>query len=218
MWSLIGKQLAIISDARMSGRSDQAIVIERLLTISGEDAVTIDRKNMEPLTLKLPTRLMILSNELPRLTDASGALADRFVALTLTKSFLRREDVELTDKLLTELPGICLWALEGLKRLMTRKRFTVPKSSEQAVDELHDLTSPVKAFIREKCLVRTGLTVGVPELFSAWVEWCKGQGIERPGTQQMFGRDLRAAVPGLGMCQPREDGERIRVYEGIGLG
>ena len=41
---LIGKPLAIISDARLGGRSDQASIAERLLSISGEDAVTIDRK------------------------------------------------------------------------------------------------------------------------------------------------------------------------------
>jgi len=37
LWSLIGKLVAIISDARLSGRTDQAIVTERLLSISGED-------------------------------------------------------------------------------------------------------------------------------------------------------------------------------------
>src|SRR5262249_49916718 len=41
---LIGKQLAIISDARLGARSDQQLIVERLLSISGEDSLTIDRK------------------------------------------------------------------------------------------------------------------------------------------------------------------------------
>lgn len=65
----------------------------------------------------LPARLMILSNELPRFGDASGAIADRFVILRLTQSWLRREDSELTAALLTELPGILNWSLDGLTRL-----------------------------------------------------------------------------------------------------
>src|SRR4029079_19800526 len=69
LWSLIGKQLAIISDARLSGRTDQATVVERLLAISGEDSITIDRKNMAPITQRLTTRIWILTNELPRLSD-----------------------------------------------------------------------------------------------------------------------------------------------------
>ena len=73
LWALVGKPLAIIHDARLGGRSDQAVIVERLLSITGEDALTIDRKMIEPWTGKLPTRLMMLTNELPRLQDSSGA-------------------------------------------------------------------------------------------------------------------------------------------------
>jgi putative DNA primase/helicase len=81
---LIGKPLAIISDARLSARSDQAIIVERLLSISGEDAITIDRKFLPTWTGRLPTRFMLLSNELPRLSDNSGALAKRFIVCSFS--------------------------------------------------------------------------------------------------------------------------------------
>ena len=55
-----------------------------LLSISGEDTLTIDRKYREPWTGRLPTRFMILTNELPRFSDSSGALASRFVMSILT--------------------------------------------------------------------------------------------------------------------------------------
>ncbi|MBN2475850.1 MAG: hypothetical protein JXB62_14660, partial [Pirellulales bacterium] len=83
---LLGKSVAIIPDARLSGRSDRAIVIERLLSISGEDTLTVDRKYRDPVTTKLATRLVLVSNELPRLSDASGALASRLIVLRLTVS------------------------------------------------------------------------------------------------------------------------------------
>lgn len=113
LWSLIGKLLAIISDARLSGRTDQAVITERLLSVSGEDSLTIDRKNLVPLTLKLPTRIMVCTNELPRLSDSSGALANRFLILVLRESFLGREETGLTERLCAELPGILCWALAG---------------------------------------------------------------------------------------------------------
>jgi hypothetical protein len=47
--------LAIVSDARFSG-DKISTVVERLLCISGEDQLTIDRKNVSSVTLKLPTR------------------------------------------------------------------------------------------------------------------------------------------------------------------
>src|SRR5262249_17581739 len=113
---LLNKSVAVIADARLSGRTDGAIVTERLLSISVEDALTIDRKHLSSVTVKLPTRFVILTNELPRLGDASGALAGRFIVLRLTRSWYGQEDHRLTDRLLGELPGILLWAVEGWKR------------------------------------------------------------------------------------------------------
>ena len=91
--SLIGKQVAIISDARLGGRADQHAIAERLLSISGEDTITVDRKYREAWTARLQIRFLILSNELPRLADASGALGGRFIVLVLIHSFYGREDL-----------------------------------------------------------------------------------------------------------------------------
>ena len=98
---LIGKPLGLISDARLSGR-DSKVVVERLLSVSGEDSLTIDRKFKGPWTGRLPTRFLVLTNELPRLTDSSGALASRFVVFVLRNSFYGTENPGLTDELLTE--------------------------------------------------------------------------------------------------------------------
>ena len=82
---LIGKTVGMVSDARMSNRADTATIVERLLSISGEDAQTIDRKHLSQVTVKLPTRFILATNEMPRLNDASGALAGRFVVLPHTE-------------------------------------------------------------------------------------------------------------------------------------
>jgi putative DNA primase/helicase len=132
---LIGKTVAIVSDARFSG-DNVATVVERLLCISGEDTLTVDRKHIGSVTMKLPTRFMFLSNELPRLNDASGALAGRFLILRLTQSFFGREDPHLTAKLLTELPAILNWAIDGWQRLHDRGHFLVPRSSADAMVDL----------------------------------------------------------------------------------
>jgi putative DNA primase/helicase len=217
LWPLLGKQLAIISDARLGGRSDQAVITERLLAISGEDAITVDRKNMTSVTSRLPVRIMILTNELPRLADASGALANRFLVLSLEQSFLGREDTNLLDRFLPELPGILLWAIEGRRRLSARGHFVQPETSADAVGEMIDLSSPVKAFVRECCNVGAGLSVPMRDAYDAFVAWSHGQGVKRPPEANVFGRDLRAAVPGVTGKQRRDGEERVHVYRGIDL-
>ena len=107
---LIGKPLAIISDARLGGRTDTQVVVERLLSITGEDWLSVDRKFLPAWNGQLPTRFLILTNELPKLGDASGAIASRFIVLRLIQSFYGQEDLSLTRKLLEEAPGILVWA------------------------------------------------------------------------------------------------------------
>jgi putative DNA primase/helicase len=215
LWPLLDKSVAIVSDARLSGRTDTAVITERLLSISGEDALTVDRKNLQPVTTKLPTRFVILTNELPRLSDASGALAGRFNILPMRRSWYGQEDHGLTDKLLAELPGIFLWAVEGWRRLRDRGRFEQPRSALQLVTSLEDLGSPIGAFVRECCDVGPGYEVEVQELFARWRWWCEGKGHKEHGVEQTFGRDLRAIAPGIDDRQPRRDGRRVRVYTGI---
>ena len=210
---LIGKSLAIVSDARFSGKDVQT-VIERLLCVSGEDTLTIDRKHMTCVTMKLQTRFVFLTNELPRLTDASGALAGRFMMLRLTKSFYGREDTTLSSKLLTELPGILNWSIAGWRQLQERGHFVQPASVEDALRDMEDLSSPVGAFVRDRCDVRSGLRIGIDELYQAWKNWCEADGRISITTKQTFGRDLMAAVPGL---KSRCGTHGIRFYQGITL-
>ncbi|MEV8318892.1 phage/plasmid primase, P4 family [Streptomyces sp. NPDC059900] len=210
--TLIGKPLAVISDARLSGNDTQ--VVERLLTISGEDTIDIDRKFRQQWTGKLPTRLMMLSNELPHFGDSSGVIARRFIVLNFTRSWLGQEDPGLLDRLVTEMPGILNWALDGLARLQRTRRITEPAASRDAVTTMQDTASPTTAFIRERCATGPTCTIPVDNLWAIWREWAEDNGV-KPGSKQVFGRDLQSAIPQLTVSRPREGETRIRIYTGI---
>ena len=203
---LIGKPLAIISDARLGGRSNQAAIAERLLSISGEDTITIDRKFQSAWTGRLPTRFILLTNELPRLSDSSGALTKRLVVLVLERSFYGKEDLALTPRLATERPGILNWARVGYLRLRERGHFLQPQSGFEAIEQLETLASPVTAFVREHCDIRTGMNVPVDTLYQSWRVWCDANGKREPGTAQTFGRDLKAAFPMIKTTNPLRSG------------
>jgi putative DNA primase/helicase len=213
--TLIGKSLAIIGDARLGGQ-DTKIIVERLLSLSGEDGVTIERKYLPDWTGRLGTRFLVLTNELPRLSDQSGALASRFILLTLERSFLGQEDVNLFDRLQCERQGVLNWALDGWTALEAAGRFKQPASASSALQELADLASPVTAFARDECIMAPDQTVSVAELYHRWRRWCERHG-SRAGSAPAFGRNLRSAFPSLKTSQPRVDGSRSRAYTGIGL-
>jgi len=215
---LIGKRAAIVGDARLSSKVDQGEIVGSLLGITGEDTLTIDRKNRTAWTGVLPARITICTNELPRLQDASGALASRFLVLKMEKSFLGQEDRGLGARIQSELPGILKWALDGWNALQHEGRFPSPEASRDSLGALDELVSPIRAFISEMCEVDVTASASCQEVYASWCEWCVRQGREHPGTLQSFGRDLAAAVAGVKVTQPRNGNEkRRRVYEGIRL-
>jgi putative DNA primase/helicase len=212
---LLGKPLAIISDARL-GDTPSHTVVERLLSITGEDMLTIDRKFRDPWSGKLPTRFVVLSNELPKFRDSSGAIANRMLILQMTNSFLGKEDHQLDDKIRPELPGILLWALEGLDRLTRNGKFTVPASSRDVTNLMMDLASPISAFVRERCAIGPDHEVMVDRLYETWKEWAEENG-HQSGAKVTFGRNLRSVVPSLKLSQPTINGVRVRRFAGIGI-
>jgi putative DNA primase/helicase len=215
---LIGKLAAFVSDARLSGRVDQATIVERLLSISGEDPISVPRKFLTDFATRLPVRFVLSSNELLRLPDSSGAVASRFIVLLLTRSFYGREDLELERRLTPELPGILNWCIAGLRRLLGRGRFKQPSSASNAIEQLEELGSPITAFLREMCMIVPGSSIPVEDLYAAYRRWCEAAGRDRPGSAQTFGRDLHAVCPGLRVSQPRgPDGRQHRRYEGVDL-
>lgn len=215
LWPLIGKSAAVINDARLGARSDIAQIVERLLSISGEDELDIDRKFKDAWHGKLTSRITIVSNELPRLNDASGALPSRMLLLELTNSFMGREDTKLTEKLLVELPAILRWAVAGWRRLRERGHFVLPDSASGALSDLADLSSPVGAWVRAHVVADPDAFLPCDKAYGEFRMWCGKQGIPEP-SNIVFGRDLRAAV-GVARAQRTVDGKRLWGYAGLRL-
>lgn len=215
---LIYKTVCLITDARISGRADTQVAVERLLSITGDDPQTIDRKHQEAWSGEIFARISLFSNELPHLGDTSKALLGRCLLFRLTRSFFDCEDVTLTDRLKGELPSILNWAIEGYARLKARGRFVQPKSSEDLLEEFRELTDPVGTFLIEACVIGDDEDVLFSDLFEAWVKWCQKNGRKEPGSAQSFSRNLRTCLPSvIKMERPRQGGSQVRRVLGLGL-
>ena len=222
---LLGKLVAVFNDARISARANDGVIVESLLSISGEDVLTVNRKFLPQIETKLNTRLIVVTNEIPAFRDSSGALASRFVVIKFAQSFLGREDIFLTERLSHELPGILNWAIAGLSRLRIRGRFVQPDSARDVIDEILQLASPVQTFVDECCVIGPSCRIARCQLFDAWKAWCDQNGYGF-GNKSTFGKQLRSILPSLETEQPRPSREprdckpqsgRPRYYVGIAL-
>ena len=88
---MIGKSVCLIGDMRATGNKVPDIA-EALLGISGEHSFTIDRKYIVAWIGKLSVFIVMASNELPTIKDASGALPSRYLTLPMTISWREKED------------------------------------------------------------------------------------------------------------------------------
>lgn len=216
--NLINKQLAIISDARLSNRTDTTVLVENILRITGEDSVSVARKYLGDWDGKLSARFVIMTNLVPALSESSGALAGRFIILKIKTSFYGKEDLSLTERLLAELPSILNWSLEGLDRLRARKHLIQPSSATQYLDQLETLSSPIKFFVSENCIVTPMVEIPCESLFDRWRSWCHQQNSDHVGTIQQFGRNLAGAFPEIEVKQRRIGSkQKARYYVGIRL-
>lgn len=208
----IGVPLSIIPDARI-GRTNHEIVIERLLTVSSGDTITVDRKNVDHWTGVLPTRIIILTNKVPSLPDGATALFGRFVTLHFKQSFLGREDTGLSDQLLSELSGILQRVLAARARLYSRGHFITPASSATAVRDLKSAVSGINDWIMERCEEAPEMAAEARILYADWKIWCREVGRDHPGTLHAFLRDLHAARPLL--TTRNKDSTRLMEVVGI---
>ena len=92
----------------------------------------MDRKGLAALpSVALKVRFTIAVNELPRLSDSSAAMRSRLLVLPYFNTYEGKEDFDLVDRLLAEIPGITNWALEGLRLLRTAGRFKNPAAGDK---------------------------------------------------------------------------------------
>ena len=220
---LIGKTLALVPDARLGNRADQAEIVERILSVSGGDNPAIERKFLPAYTGSLSARLVIMSNELPAVSDTSGAFASRMLVLRMVRSFLGKEDAGLRDTLMAELPGILRWAIGGLNDLRQAGRFVAPDSAGDIMQVLREAGSDLQTFVDESCDLGATEENGdlkrcAPDaIHQAFVAWLHDNGVERRVSKLVLGRQLRAVCPGVRRVQTRNGSLREWTYEGISL-
>jgi P4 family phage/plasmid primase-like protien len=194
MSQLIGKQLAVVGDMRLGTKCDKDLLAEHVLKLSGRGLFTIDRKNKSHWTGTLPCKLWLISNEMPKLKDASGALASRFITYHTRTSFYGREDRQLFEKKIRpELPAILLWSLDGLRRMRARGPIAEPACSVETREELALEGSPVLAFVQQYLILDATAKVKKDELYSAYLVYAHDNGLP-PISKTWFFRDLATAT------------------------
>ena len=215
--SLVGKLVCLIGDARDDrAGATMAQALEVLLSISGGDELQIDRKFLTRLEgVKLMTRITIASNIFLNIPDPSGAMERRLMILDFQKKVTEEQrDHTLKQRLVAEVPGIAAWALEGLRRLRLNGRFTVPESSEEAMQEWKLFNNPLASFLDECTVQRANEFITRRMLYDGWEKWTAARRLP-VGTKSQFFNDILTLATYVSQEGKDESGKNELIYRGL---
>jgi putative DNA primase/helicase len=202
---MIGKRVGVFADVKFKeGRAYGSsfdpggithVSAGLLLNITGEDPLTLGRKNIGAWEGQLRLKLMLLANRVLNFNDPGGVLPSRFVKLHFGVSFFGREDPYLKDKLSAELSGIAARCVAAYQRLCERGRFVQPQSADALEREVLAASDPFTAMALE-CFEPDHDGVVIKTLaysrFETWCEQNRRNDIRVASNQ--FGKALRGVA------------------------
>ena len=162
--------------------------------VTAEDRLCIERKNKQAVQGLLYVRFICFGNgNLVAAHDDSDGFWRRQILITVKdRDPVRVDNPFLIEELSEERPGILLWMLEGLHRLLAnRYQFTISERSiqnlEAAMADSDNLTQFMQAtaYVRFKPDTEERSTY----LYRAYTKWCEDN-LESPVPQKKFSQFL----------------------------
>jgi putative DNA primase/helicase len=140
------------------------------------------------------------------------------VVLRMTNSFYGKEDADLSNKLMAELPGIFNWSLEGLRRRVNRGGYFIqPKTGQELTEMMEEVSNPLGTFFDDVLVLEPAGFVLKEDVFTVYKKWCHNRNIV-VGSSLAFKRKFLAATQHLPIkAKQRRTGaeDRAYVYEGV---
>lgn len=168
-------------------------------SITGEDWITGEHKNMQKFDFRSWAVPVFSANAIPPTADMSVGYMERWLVINFPNSFADNPDTGLTDRLLTELPGIAARAVRALPELMARGQFTETDSVLAAKKQFRRKSNQVQAWLDDCTERHEGNRQNRAEVHRMYERWARREGHEKPLGASKFYERLEAAGVRLAM-------------------
>ena len=157
------------------GKHSACSLIKQLV---GRDPVEIGQKYIRSVQSTVcPCAIMAESNELPNLADEAQGLSSKMLVLPFNRSFLHQEEFDLYETLLTELPGIVHWAIQGALALEAETDPTLkwpePLGSSEVRQDYKQTVNVFEDFLESRCVRTLKGRVRYDMLYAEWIDFRK---------------------------------------------
>jgi len=214
---LVNKNVIALSDAGAGRYTDLGQSLEMLKMLSGGDKVTVEYKGKNEMpTLRLPCKIFIATNAMPKLPDKAGALERRLIPIPFTIPLGKSADRSMKPRVVAEAPFIFLWALRGLVRLRRDPAgFQLTPRGLAMVQEIKESNEPMFVYLAEECELGRDYYVVKADFRTAYNEWAVKNGHNELNATAIT-NGLQATLPSMESDQLGSGG-RERIYRGLRL-
>lgn len=177
--SLVGASL-VYCDEAPRGRFNEQLV----KSLIGGETVSVNRKYLSSVSLRLQGKWIVLGNHIPTITDHSAGFWRRWDLVPFGNTVPDRErDPLLLEKiLLNEMPAILNWALVGLQRVLARGNFDPRLPSPMAVllNSARSDSNSIQAWLQNVnlALAPSGTVSRKTRLYAHYRTWCEDNGLQ----------------------------------------
>ncbi len=149
-------------------------------SITGGDTMYIDAKHKTGKSRDVFAKLISLLNKLPDTNDTSNGYFRRVLIIPFYNVFNgENDDKEIVDKLLNELEGILIVALDGLSRLIDNKfNFTESKVVNEIFNQYKVEQNPVEEFFKDKIVCRADVSIKQCDILKQFKKWSMQNGYD----------------------------------------
>ena len=212
--------LLLVDDDMKMEALPQTNIIKSLVT--AEMPMDLEKKGKQSYQGTMYVRLLGFGNgTLRSLYDRSVGFFRRQIILTVKdRPKDRVDDPFLSEKLIGEIEGILLWALEGLHRLQANDyRFTISARSRENMQESMTESNNVIEFLKSEGYIgfKADLDISSERLYELYVLWCE-ENAEKPLTTRSFCLQMAALAAEYNLEPTNKvhaHGRHVRGYVGI---
>ena len=155
--------------------------------------ITVERKGKDPFKFHPYTKFLFSANNIPRIKDKTGAVLDRLVIIPFNATFSPDDpdfDPYIKYKLMNDdvMRYLIVIGLEGLKRVLSRKAFTISDKITKEINAYERKNNPVLLFFDE-IKVEEVLNHTNNEVYIRYSAWSNANGFQANSIVE-FGRKL----------------------------
>ncbi len=178
--------------------------------VTGGDTISARFLYKEFFEFKPAFKIWLATNHKPAIKGTDEGIWRRILLIPFEVTIPKNEqDKKLSQRLKTELPGILIWALQGVLEWQ-EQGLNPPDEVLAATKEYRDDEDVFGSFISDTCNVHDSLRVRNKDIWDEYIRWC-----DRQDENPIGAKEFKSKIEQRGFRQVKVNGNRI--WKGVNV-